>query len=890
MPQWSDRFAYSGEVPLSWPDLNPVALQRIAPAGGSLYYDAVDDTRTWERIPGGANDGYTDGYWGLHMGVNTVDPAEDQGRFELAHFDGLWPTGGRLLLGLWVRQQYTMSFNPLMSTRAGADPVVYLSTSGSSGRIRHQVYDDAGDLVLDQYEDHPWVQTTSYQFVGMLVDYDAQTSQMISVERAGRRAWTGPVRDLSGAPATSSSANLDIFDLRTANYWTGGAFDEALVAHPGPGFDLEAFAEAMAHGQWANGQDEDHLDTFEVTEDGVTATEAGTLHTGAEQVTWEKQPVVQGAPDGATPYLSEDDGDTWEEADPAELPETFDGLMRWEIPLDSGDEFTGITLTIPEDPPPELESIGDITLRQGELHTEQLEFQVSGDPEWSATADRLVDVNVTEDGTLTVAAGFEVDTGSVTITLADELGRTASRSFTATVEAREWEEGDPPVYPYAPVILWDDDQPAAVVIDPTEAVVTTEVNGEHTFELSIPASHRHAHLIRAERIVEVAGERYWIRRISTARTGRQPVLEIYAEARFYELATAGEVTGQDYTQTSAGQAMEDVLEGTGWSVGVANVTTRRSYELEDTNPLEALRTIQEQHGGDLVFNNADRTVSLVTREGRDRGVSFFAQRGLSDVRRVEDTTSLVTRIYARNEDGTTIAEVNDGVPYVEDFSYTDDVREATLTFDSGTSPHAMLDRALDAVARRSRPDVSYELTVSDMSAVTDRDIDRFDVGDLVTVIDPELGVDDKQRIVAMEYNVIEPWRSEVTLSAKLRELGSEDAGNASSMTTGSDVSTFDLVPFNLLLNSRFDQGLAHWASSGAEIVETGQGTGDYAVRFAGSGERWIEQTIAPDNREDYAFSFDIDTDGPSGWTPDLTVEAVVEYEDGSTDTIELELS
>ena len=48
------------------------------------------------------------------------------------------------------------------------------------------------------------------------------------------------------------------------------------------------------------------------------------------------------------------------------------------------------------------------------------------------------------------------------------------------------------------------------------------------------------------------------------------------------------------------------------------------------------------------------------------------------------------------------------------------------------------------------------------------------------------------------------------------------------LTTGTDIDTRDMVPFNLLLNARFDNGLAHWAASGARIVPDGA-TGPNAV-------------------------------------------------------------
>lgn len=882
---WDNRFAWSGEIPVNFPGLNAVALQRITPATGKFYSDSVTPSRLWERKSDGALDGNAAGVFGLRVGMNLVNPATEKGRFVLPHFDGLWPSGGRLLIGLWVRQNYVMGFSPLMSTRGGASPVVYLSTS-SSGQIRHQVYGASGGLVLDSYEVHPWRGVTGDQFVGMMLDYDALTSQMFSVEYSTKRHWIGPVRTLSGAPNAASTADLDIFSLQTAGYWTAGAFDEAVVAHPSANFELSDFVDSMARGLWANGQAQSNVNNFDVTESGITAVSSATLQTGAEPVSWNRAQIALGAPEGAVAQWSTDDGATWQTG---ELPSELEGLLRWDIPMTSGQTFAGITLAEATGPAPTLDPIADIRMEQGSMTNVALSFTVSEQPgTWQVNAPETVTVSIVGE-TLSVTSGFHVGTGGVTVTLTDGLGRSASQSFDVETVARPWAGGEPPKYPNAPIIVWGEELPEAVMIDPLAAVVTKEVNGAHTLEVLIPSSHKYASLMQNERRLQVAGETYWIRRIVTQRQGRRVQLEIYAEARFYGLSTAGQIDAREWRQVTAGDVMTEALRGTGWRVAVANVSTLRTYETEDTNPLALLREVQRNHGGDLVFDNEAQTVSLVTRSGRDNGVGFFYGRGLSEAKRVVDTTSLITRIYPRNAEGQTIASVNNGVPYVENLSYTSEIRSATYDFKSGTSPYTMLSMANATIANRSQPAYSYEVTVSDLSARGGEDFERFDSGDYVTVVDSEVGISGSQRIVRLEYDVVRPWASKVTLSAKLRELGSSETTDAGVLDTGAGASTFDLVPFNLLLNGRFDNELAHWASYGAEVVE-GRGTGDYAVRFSGPGERWIEQTVQPDNRSAYAFSFDVESSGPSGFAPNLTAVAEITYEDGSTETIELDLS
>ena len=881
---WDDRFSWSGEIPTSYPGLNPKALQRITPGVGKLYPDSVAPSRMWERLSDGALDGNSQGPYGWTCSMNGVNPATEKGRFTLPYFAGLWPTSGKLLIGLWTREIHSMAFSPLLSTRGGTSPIAYLSSS-TSGRIRHQVYDASGAEIFGIYEDQPWKGTKELQYVGQLVDMNAKTSQVFSVEYSSKRYWMGPVRSFTGTVNASSSSPLDVYSLQNSNYWTTGNFDEMLVAHPSSSFDLEKFADDMALGIWADGQRGTNRATYEVTEASIKALNQRSLLTGAERVSWATQPVIQGLPEGGTAHWSSDNGASWSTG---ELPETFTGLLRWDVPLNVGESFSGITLTEPIDPPPTLAVIANKTIEQGEVVSIPLVYTVSSTPTWNISSSNLVTASIVDDAVV-IASGFEIGNTSLTVTLTDEIGRSVERTFTVTVGVREWDAGEIPTYSGSPVVIWDKVAPQHVLIDPLELRVTKEVNGGESVSLTLPANHRLSSVIRAENRIEVAGEPYTVRRIETKRSGRRALKTVYAQALFYDLATAARIKAQDFKGVTAGDVMAKALAGTGWTVKAATVTTLRTYSVEDTNPLELLRTIQTNHGGDLTFDNKAKTVSLVVASGRDKGVGFFYGKNLTDSRRVEDTTSLITRIYPRNEEGLTISTVNGGVPYLSDFSFTTEVKEAYYNFKAGTSAITMLDMTRAALGKRAKPNYSYEVTVSDLSARTKDQLDRFDVGDRVTVVDHEVGIQETQRIVVLDYDVIKPSNSKLTLSAKLRELGSSDATDASTLGTGSNVSTFDLVPYNLLLNGRFDNDLAHWAHLGVEVTE-GTGTGDWAALFSGTGTRWLEQTVAVDHRDAYAFSFDMDIRGPSGWVPDLEVEAEITYEDGTTEVIKLELS
>src|SRR5699024_5321691 len=175
---------------------------------------------------------------------------------------------------------------------------------------------------------------------------------------------------------------------------------------------LEGFLDDLAQGSRANGQSDGNASKFTITDDGITATSAQTLTTGAERVTWTRKPNVT-VRSGAEAHYSTDDGATWSTAQPDALPAPLDGLMYWTIPLGTRDTFTGIDIIEPSLTPPTLAPIADVELQQTETATRDLEYTVDGTEwTWEIQAGSLVQINRVS-GTLNFTAGYTVGTEPV---------------------------------------------------------------------------------------------------------------------------------------------------------------------------------------------------------------------------------------------------------------------------------------------------------------------------------------------------------------------------------------------------------------------------------------------------------------------------------------------
>jgi len=445
-----------------------------------------------------------------------------------------------------------------------------------------------------------------------------------------------------------------------------------------------------------------------------------------------------------------------------------------------------------------------------------------------------------------------------------------------------------------PVVLDGNGAWEAVLENAFDVIVTGEVNGADMLEFKLPFHDPKRSALENEKQVQIASDIYRIRTLTDNKSEDGRVItQVYAEAAFYDLSFSAEKDPADFNADAADVPMKYALLGTGWSVGNVTVTAKRTWRCTEKNALSILRTVQNIYGGDLVFDSANRLVHLFAFSGTDSGALFSYRKNLKSIQRVVDTRELVTRLYAYGKDGMTFASINGGKEYVEDYSFSSEVRVSTLDCSSFGNPYQMLEYARMRLAEYSKPRVSYVLSAMDLSALTGYEHEAWKLGDIVTVDDNELGLSIKTRVVRRQYNLQEPWKTVIELSTKLRELGDssaqwDKAADALSSTDLLDRQEIkDMVPFNHLRNSRADDGFAYWVNSGFEVdTENGvSGTASFKAEGVLGMTKSLSQTVYPATRKSYTFSAQIASEKlQKGENGQVGVEIVIEYEDGTTET------
>lgn len=451
-----------------------------------------------------------------------------------------------------------------------------------------------------------------------------------------------------------------------------------------------------------------------------------------------------------------------------------------------------------------------------------------------------------------------------------------------------------------------------------DIIIAEEINGEDIISFKLPKNDPKRVDLGdepVELIVEIAGRRYTLKEAIDKRDNDGKLFtEFNGEALWYELRD-NKVKSIDLQKVSAYTAMNRILdlavEPTNWTINRCEIdaTKTRDIKGEWKSVLELLRKIVDLYGGDLVFDTQNRQINLYKEYGEDNGVRFYYNKNLKSITRTVDTYDLVTKLYPYGQGGLSIATVNNGVEYIEDYTWVDAlglrnrVRVGRWKDNNYIYAQNLLEDAQIILADSAKPQIAYVVEVQDLSALSGHEHESFNLGDTVYTVDKDLlSTEVKSRIVRRELNIREPWKTVVELAQPKKLLSdavrkSVDE-NMEYLETAGDVATVDaqqMTVFNHLLNSRADEGInSDWIQTGTDFsVAEGGFSGDWCFKCNSvdyGRENVLSQRVyGVSHRTAYTVSAAVATDGQvtRGGTidePFVGIRVVIHYKDGTSET------
>lgn len=298
----------------------------------------------------------------------------------------------------------------------------------------------------------------------------------------------------------------------------------------------------------------------------------------------------------------------------------------------------------------------------------------------------------------------------------------------------------------------------------------TRTNGFETLKFNIPLDDEKCIHIKNERKIEVNDRWYVIKNIDDTKAV-QKIRSVECDAYWYDLSDGELKTHTSDALFSARQAIDEQLQGTGWTSGTIENTTTHRFTINDPNTtLYNLRYIWLVYGGEMWFDSKNQLVHLHNNAGRRTNNYFTYTYNLASIQRLSDTTNLITRLYMYGEtpegedEPITIAPINNGLPYIEDYSWYDEqglqrkLKTYIIEDNRFNNMYYMKEYMQNYLDIYARPVVTYELNPS----VLEEDVNLYDY---VYISDPELGLSRWFQVLERELDLRVPQNSKLTLES-----------------------------------------------------------------------------------------------------------------------------
>lgn len=252
----------------------------------------------------------------------------------------------------------------------------------------------------------------------------------------------------------------------------------------------------------------------------------------------------------------------------------------------------------------------------------------------------------------------------------------------------------------------------------------------------------------------------------------------------------------------ASNVLGQILEGTRFEVGYVDDFGKESFNIYRTSVKSALWKMLEKYHAEIKVRLVvgkqgieHRYIDLRQSIGRNVGKTFTYKKDIGSIKKTTSTKDLVTALYGFGkgeevvgEDGQPsggygrkidFAEINGGKKYVVD----EEARKkyglgkervhifGSVDFDDCEDKKELLELTKERLKELSKPKITYELNVEDISRYEGYIGEGVDLGDIVLVKDEMIDTLVQTRVIAIEDNPLEEVQdSEIVLGNFIKDL------------------------------------------------------------------------------------------------------------------------
>ena len=280
-------------------------------------------------------------------------------------------------------------------------------------------------------------------------------------------------------------------------------------------------------------------------------------------------------------------------------------------------------------------------------------------------------------------------------------------------------------------------------------IVKTLDSGDRELSFKYPSDGEMVDRLKEEYYIRTKDDEYVIRK---KKTGAQ-FNEYTAQLNVEELEGAVFPYGFESKEQTIRACLEFAFEGTGWKVGVCQITKKRTINKdEETNAWKVLQDCLSTYRTECKINSLTKTIDIYEQIGSDRGRYFIEGLNLKKLTVTSDTYDFYTRLIPLGKDGIGIEWL--GKPYLENYQYSSKIKTYVWSDERYTNTTSLIEDGIAKLDEMSKPYVAYAADVIDLARQSEKysSVFDYDIGDTVWMISRKTRTKEKQRIVKLtEY-------------------------------------------------------------------------------------------------------------------------------------------
>ena len=292
-------------------------------------------------------------------------------------------------------------------------------------------------------------------------------------------------------------------------------------------------------------------------------------------------------------------------------------------------------------------------------------------------------------------------------------------------------------------------------------IVKTLDSGDRELSFKYPSDGEMVDRLKEEYYIRTKDDEYVIRK---KKTGAQ-FNEYTAQLNVEELEGAVFPYGFESKEQTIRACLEFAFEGTGWKVGVCQITKKRTINKdEETNAWKVLQDCLSTYRTECKINSLTKTIDIYEQIGSDRGRYFIEGLNLKKLTVTSDTYDFYTRLIPLGKDGIGIEWL--GKPYLENYQYSSKIKTYVWSDERYTNTTSLIEDGIAKLDEMSKPYVAYAADVIDLARQSEKysSVFDYDIGDTVWMISRRTRTKEKQRIVKLTEYPESPQKNTVELS------------------------------------------------------------------------------------------------------------------------------